>query len=286
MSLVPFEQRAYPGAAADTVLAGSIGSTDLGFTLAAGTGGGYPDGTTGPFFVVIDYDTTSTEKLHCTSRTGDVFVVDLRGADGTTPLAHSDQAKVRACFTATDAQEANRAAHQTLGQVTTKGDLLPGSSAAGLTRLAVGTDGQRLTADSTAPGGMSWKTPIDVGSAWIPWTPVITATTTDPTVAVANCAYKLEGKTLFMRFHIEWGTPGNGAYSLALPDGLTAKDDTVWTGCYDLISFIGLMRFEAAASSNAVTGLVQVTPTGTTQQWGSGNPSTARESFTAAIEVA
>ena len=39
---------------------------------------------------------------------------------------------------------------------TAKGDLFPASDASTLTRLAVGTNGQVLTADSTATTGMKW----------------------------------------------------------------------------------------------------------------------------------
>lgn len=159
MPVSPYELRAFPGAAADTSLSGEITDSALGFVVQAGTGNNYPDGTTGPFFVVIDYDTTSTEKLHCTSRTGDTFVADVRGADGTTPLGHADQAKVRACFTATDAQEANRAAN-VLGKITAKGDMLTGSGAAAMVKTGVGTDGSLWVADSTTPAGAGWKNSI------------------------------------------------------------------------------------------------------------------------------
>lgn len=47
---------------------------------------------------------------------------------------------------------------------TAKGDLFPASDASTLTRLAVGSDGQVLTADSTAATGMKWATGSVSGS--------------------------------------------------------------------------------------------------------------------------
>lgn len=157
MAVTPYELRSYPGAAADTSLAGGITASALTFAVAAGTGTGFPDGTGGPFFIVLDYDTTSAEKVHCTARTGDTFTVNTRGADGTSALSHGDGAKIRACWTATDAQEANRAAHATLGQVAAKGDLLTGSGSGALAKTAVGANNRVLVADSSKAGGVDWK---------------------------------------------------------------------------------------------------------------------------------
>lgn len=176
MAVTPYELRSYPGAAPDTTLAGGITAAALGFTVQAGTGSGFPDGSAGPFFVVIDYDQSPTEKVHCTARAGDVFTVDVRGADGTTAQAHADQAKVRACWTATDAQEANRGSHYTVGLVTAKGDMISGSAAATLVKTAVGIDGTIWTADSSQPGGARYKA--------IPTNLNITGGVIDPTTLI------------------------------------------------------------------------------------------------------
>lgn len=158
--MTAYELRSYPGAAADTTLNGGITSSALSFSVQSGTGSGYPDGTAGKFFVVIDYDNTSTEKILCDGRAGDAFTVDPdgRGADGTTAFNHGNGAKIRACWTATDAQESNRAAHNTVGQITTKGDLLAASGPAAMVRVPKTSDGTVLAADSSAAGGWSGKT--------------------------------------------------------------------------------------------------------------------------------
>lgn len=43
--------------------------------------------------------------------------------------------------------------------ITTKGDLVPGTGSATFSRLGVGTNGQVLTANSTADTGLAWATP-------------------------------------------------------------------------------------------------------------------------------
>jgi len=51
-----------------------------------------------------------------------------------------------------------------LSTVTTKGDLIVATGSGAVTRQAVGTDGQILTADSTQADGVKWATPAQVGS--------------------------------------------------------------------------------------------------------------------------
>lgn len=183
--MTAYELRSYPGGAADTTLGSDVTASGLTFAVQPGTGSGYPDGSAGPFYVVIDYDNTSTEKVHCTARSGDTFTADARGADGTTAFPHTSGAKVRACFTATDAQEANRAAHYTVGQVTTKGDLLGATGSAALGRIPKTADGTVLTADSTAATGWSGKSlPTLLEDVTLDGLTLTTATLTGPTLTI------------------------------------------------------------------------------------------------------
>jgi hypothetical protein len=141
-----YELRTFSGNASDTTLASPLTAGGLTINLAPGTGVNYP---AGPAFIIVDYDSASnTEKIRYTSRSGDTLTVPAsngRGVDGTVALAHASGAKVRHCWTATDAQEANRAAFYTVGQVTAAGSLLIGSGANALAELPVSTNGRVLS---------------------------------------------------------------------------------------------------------------------------------------------
>jgi hypothetical protein len=82
-------------------------------TLAASTG--WPDGSVGPFFAVIDRGLTSEEKILITSRSSNVLTLPAggRGQDGTAPTAHVSGAVIFPVWTAIEADEAN--AHSSTG---------------------------------------------------------------------------------------------------------------------------------------------------------------------------
>lgn len=156
-----YDLRSHSGNAPTTTLAGNINASDLSFSVANGSG--YPDGSAGPFVTTLDEQTSTEEKLLCTSRSGNVFTVDAlgRGYDGTTPASHaSGTGTVNHTWSATEADEASQVAHQVLGQITSKGDLLSGTNLNQLARTAVGADGLALVADGTQPGGLSWEQPV------------------------------------------------------------------------------------------------------------------------------
>lgn len=236
--MTAYEQRSYPGTAADTLLAADITAGATAFSVTAGTGGGYPDGTGGPFFVIVDYDNSKAEKIRCSGRVNDTFTVagtgGGRGQDGTSAVGHSTPAKVRAVWTATDAQEANRAALNTVGKVTSKGDLLAGTGANALARVPAGANGTIPIFDSTQAagiraganpslagatldatsthGGVSGTTLAADHAAWTVFTPSLPANWSNVT-----CAYLLIGKTL----HIRWAISFTGTVATTNP-GLTS----------------------------------------------------------------
>lgn len=154
-------RREYQGAAQSARLTTSLGGTLVDLTIYCDDLSNWPTGVAGrPFYVVIDRDTASEEKILCASRSGNVISVynvggnNGRGADGTSITAHGNNATIEHVFTATDADEANAM----VNTLTTKGDLLTRSSSA-LVRVPVGTDGQTVYADSTQTPGVRWGDP-------------------------------------------------------------------------------------------------------------------------------
>jgi hypothetical protein len=110
---------------------------------------GWPSTAAVPFYVVIDPGTSSEEK--CSATISGSTLTLTRGQDDTTAVAHSSGATIYPVFSADDADEANLMA----STMTTKGDLLVTTGSA-FNRLAVGTNGYVLTADSTATNGLTW----------------------------------------------------------------------------------------------------------------------------------
>lgn len=154
-------RREYQGAAQSARLTTSLGGTLVDLTIYCDDLSNWPTGVAGrPFYVVIDRDTASEEKILCASRSGNVISVynvggnNGRGADGTSITAHGNNATIEHVFTATDADEANAM----VNTLTTKGDLLTRSSSA-LVRIPIGADGETLYADSTETSGLKWDEP-------------------------------------------------------------------------------------------------------------------------------
>jgi len=149
-------RRQYKGAAAATTTTNALGVGDTSVTLTATTG--WPSTPAVPFYVVIDPGTSSEEK--CSATISGSTLTLTRAQDDTTAAVHSSGATIYPVFTADDADEANNMA----STMTTKGDLLVTTGSA-FNRLAVGTNGFVLTADSTATNGVAWAvaaSPIDV----------------------------------------------------------------------------------------------------------------------------
>lgn len=97
----------HKGAAATTTLAGDItaGSTTINISDATG----WPDGSVGSFFIIINRTLAGAEKIKIASRTGTSLTVDTggRGADDTAAAAHSAGAPVEHVLSATEVDELN-----------------------------------------------------------------------------------------------------------------------------------------------------------------------------------
>lgn len=128
----------HKGGAASTTLTGTIDSDDMSFSVADGTG--YPTGSVGSFWIVIDPGTATEEKVLCSSRATNAFTVASggRGADDTTATAHQIGAVVRHVFTATEADQANAHIESTTGH--------------GATGAVVGTTNEQTLTNKTISG--------------------------------------------------------------------------------------------------------------------------------------
>ena len=110
------------GGAAETRLDAPIAPATLSFTVQTGGGATYPDGSVGPFWVVLDRGQNVEEMVLCASRTSDTFTVAAsgRGADNTTASSHGASATVNHAVAAVEVDDMNRL----LSRADTKGKLL------------------------------------------------------------------------------------------------------------------------------------------------------------------
>jgi hypothetical protein len=140
-------------------------------TVAAGTGSALMGGVTlAPgnvdiFTVALDVDTQNEEVVYITAVSSDTFTI-VRARAGTSAISHSGGATVKHVLTSDDlnfytAGVATADAAVPESVVTAKADLLVASASGVVDNLAVGTNNQVLTADSTATLGVKWATPSD-----------------------------------------------------------------------------------------------------------------------------
>lgn len=137
-------RKQYAGGALATKLNGSINNTTT--TVVLVDASTYPNGATA-FVIAVDRGTAVEEKMLCVRTAGsNTLTVTARGFDGTTGVAHNDQATVEHVLDAATVDEANAWANA----LTTNGDLLT-RSAGNPARLGIGVAGQGLLVASGAP---------------------------------------------------------------------------------------------------------------------------------------
>lgn len=164
--------RKYSSISVETTLASGISNSATTMTVAAGTGSALMGGVTlaagnvDQFTVALDVDTQNEEVVFITAVSSDTFTI-VRGRAGTSAISHSGGATVKHVLTSDDltfyttgVATADAAVPENI--VTAKADLLVGASSGVVDNLAVGTNGQVLTADSTQTLGIKWATPTDV----------------------------------------------------------------------------------------------------------------------------
>jgi hypothetical protein len=144
-------------------------------TVAAGTGSALMGGVTlaagnaDIFTVALDVDTQNEEVVYITAASSDTFTI-VRGQAGTSAIAHTGGATVKHVLTSADLNfyttgvaTADAAIPESV--VTAKADLLVASASGVVDNLAVGTNGQVLTADSTQTLGVKWAASTGGGAS-------------------------------------------------------------------------------------------------------------------------
>lgn len=160
--------RKYSSISVETTLATGISNTATSMTVATGEGSALMGGVTlaagnvDQFTVALDVDTQNEEIVFVTAVTGDTLTI-VRARAGSSGISHSGGATVKHVLTSDDltfyttgVATADGAVAKSV--VTAKADLLVGASSGVVDNLAVGTNGQVLTADSAETLGVKWST--------------------------------------------------------------------------------------------------------------------------------
>lgn len=201
--------RKFSSTSVATTLASGINSTATSIVVATGTSSALMGGVTlaagnvDSFALALDVDTINEEIVWVTQRSGDTLTV-IRAQAGTTNIAHTAGATVKHVLTGDDATfftagvaTANAAVPEAV--VTAKGDVLVASTSGVVDNLAIGTNGQVLTADSTQSLGAKWSTPEVTlnGAETLTNKNLTSGTNTFPTtLATTSTTQTLSSKTL------------------------------------------------------------------------------------------
>ena len=152
-----YSRRSFVGNAAATTVPLGLGAADGSCTIASATN--WPSGSGGDFLVVIDRGQNTEELAWSSGVSGTTLTFALRGAQGTSGVAHAAGCTIALSMGSQDLDEANQVVSGVLGQSgAAKGDILTMLSAAGpntLTRVGIGGTGALLQVVSGLPAWLS-----------------------------------------------------------------------------------------------------------------------------------
>lgn len=140
----------YKGSSIETTLSNAYSIANTSLTVSSGST--FPDGSSGPFVVVISRGLADEEKMLIGSRTSNTLTILEKGYDGTTSQNHVNGSSVNHCLDAYTLVQANRY----VNLQATKGSLVT-RTASTTVSLPAGTNGYALVADSTATNGIVWQ---------------------------------------------------------------------------------------------------------------------------------
>lgn len=144
-----YERRDFSGAPTETTITAGINASDVSISIASATG--WPTGSQGKFYVVIDPGTASEEKILVQSRSGTTLTIASaadRGADDTTAASHSSGATIYCSFSAQDADEANYWVAELAGAAAAASDIIIADGDNSLSKITKGSNSTVLRVDS------------------------------------------------------------------------------------------------------------------------------------------
>ena len=168
MARTLYSRNSYDGGATQASLSVALDASSTTVILANTSATWNPLGASNGFFMSLGYGTQSEEKVYVPAQSivwsapPVTLVGVVRGVDGPAATTHDAASPVTVVMTATDLDEANYAVTQTVGLVTTQGDLLYGNGLNALARLAAGTAGMMLTTQA-AGAAPTW---VDASNVW------------------------------------------------------------------------------------------------------------------------